>query len=301
MSTKILIEHPDATKVSLPRDLKAPSYRTFFDTTFNNLSATEKHLVLKQSEEYEVSKDKIKEFYNSGRLHPLLFSKYNGAKYTRGKIQYTVSVPGRLKANDSKFEPKESEKLENSSNSYLWRTLAKQYPAKPNLEYMIPYIDSLEIKVPGVGRLPINALDSLAKYAVATQTPLGEALGLAAQETQFGGIPSGNMKAVKTEQDKIYNRHLANMSYFRNFGWIPAEYLVRDFRYNYYPIDRNVPPLQHAFEYWNSGNYNNGDPSHTRMVRDKGAKVLNTAVIQDWISNNKDAQKALTFKSKNPK
>lgn len=83
---------------------------------------------------------------------------------------------------------------------------------------MIPYIDSLEIKVPGIGRISTNALDSLAKYAVVTKTPLNEALGLAAQETQFGAIPSGNLEVVKTEQDALNNRHLANMSYFRNFG-----------------------------------------------------------------------------------
>lgn len=83
---------------------------------------------------------------------------------------------------------------------------------------MIPYIDSLEIKVPGIGRVSTNALDSLAKYAVVTNTPLNEALGLAAQETNFGAIPSGNLKVIKTEQDKLDNRHRANMSYFRNFG-----------------------------------------------------------------------------------
>ena len=297
---------PDAVRVSIPRDvsgLLGPRKIVCFRTDYDNLSNGEKKALAKEAEKYNVPKDKFIEYYNSGRLHPLLYTEYHGGKWTNKSNNSVkdIVVFGRLKENDSKFDPKESERFENSSNSYIWKTLANEYPAKPNLEYMIPYIDSLEIKVPGVGRVSTNALDSLAKYAVITKTPLSEALGLSAQETQFGAIPSGNMTAVKTKQDALNNRHLANMSYFRNFGWIPAEYLVRDFRYNYYPIDRTVPPLQHAFEYWNSGNYNNGDPKHTKMVRDRGESVIITRAIQDWISSNKNAQKALTFKSQNPK
>lgn len=117
MPTKII--KPDATRVSLPRNFKVLPYKTYFSTSFDKLSDTEKRLVLKEAEEYNTSKDKIKEFYNSGRLHPLLYSKYNDAKHTYGNTRYTIIVPGRLKDNDSKFEPEKSEKLEDASNSYL--------------------------------------------------------------------------------------------------------------------------------------------------------------------------------------
>ena len=50
---------------------------------------------------------------------------------------------------------------------------------------------------------------------------------------------------------------LANSNYFKSFGVIPAQYLVRDFRYNGdipykgvhpSPIPLSTPPLEHAFE-----------------------------------------------------
>ena len=86
---------------------------------------------------------------------------------------------------------------------------------------------------------------------------------------------------------------LDNSNYFRNFGSIPAEYLVRDFRYNGdlmfngkrdAPIPLSTPPLQHALEYFNSGRYNTNDKDHTSDVKSSGRKIWNetTGSLIDW-------------------
>jgi hypothetical protein len=174
----------------------------------------------------------------------------------------------------------------------------------PNMKYAIPYIEDLEVIIPGVGRTTTNALDSLAKYAYESQIPLEEALGLPAQETALGAIPFGNYKnvpknATEEERKKIleYNRALGNSSYFRNYGSIPAENMVRDFRYNIVedPISRDIPPLLHAFNYWKDGNYNRGDKNHTSDVIEKGRAVMNTKPVQEWIENSEFAQKVINL------
>lgn len=224
--------------------------------------------------------------YNSGKLKAVIEAKY----------QNTPS--GRVRQNDSPTST-ESSNLEKKMNRMLFHSTDR---VLPNMKYAIPYIEELEVKVPGVGRTTTNALDSLAKYAVQAQIPLSEALGLSAQETAFGALPQYNyVEIVGTEEEKQkardFNRALGNSSYFRNYGIIPAENFVRDFRYNIVedPIDRDVPPLLHAFNYWKKGNYNRGDSDHTKDVKTKGEAVMKTKVIQDWINSSKYAQKALNL------
>lgn len=224
--------------------------------------------------------------YNSGKLKAVIEAKYQNTPL------------GRVRQNDSPTST-ESSNLEKKMNKILYNSTDR---VLPNMKYAIPYIEELEIKVPGVGRTTTNALDSLAKYAVQAQIPLSEALGLSAQETAFGALPQYNyVEIVGTEEEKQkardFNRALGNSSYFRNYGIIPAENFVRDFRYNIVedPIDRDVPPLLHAFNYWKKGNYNRGDSDHTKDVKAKGEAVMKTKVIQDWINNSKFAQKALNL------
>lgn len=224
--------------------------------------------------------------YNSGKLKAVIEAKY----------QNTPS--GRERQNDSPTST-ESSNLEKKMNKRLYNSADR---VLPNMKYAIPYVEELEVKVPGVGRTTTNALDSLAKYAIQAQIPLSEALGLSAQETAFGALPQYNyVEIVGTEEEKQkardFNRTLGNSSYFRNYGIIPAENFVRDFRYNIVedPIDRDVPPLLHAFNYWKKGNYNRGDSNHTKDVKAKGEAVMKTKVIQDWINNSKFAQEALNL------
>ena len=207
--------------------------------------------------------------------------------------------PKRKKNSDVKTTPKESEALENKMNDYIYDT----YGDKINHGYDIPYIDSLEITIPGVGRVSTNALDSIAKYTYEAGIPLYEGLGLAAQETSFGATPAYNYIRVPKDDIKraniikAYNRALGNSSYFRNYGIIPANNLVRDWAY--FKLDDNKragSPLLHAFNYWKKGNYNRNDKNHTSDVRNKGQQVINTPVIREWIKGSKYAQRALRYK-----
>lgn len=262
-----------------------------WENNYSDLTTEYKQKVDTLANKLNINEKDIESYYNSGMLNPALSVYYRG-------------VNARKRDNDSKTS--------NTSTSMETLTNLSLYKGKnstpPNMAYAIPYIEDLEIKVPGVGRTTKNALDSLAKYATLADIPLSEALGLAAQETALGAIPLYNYVSVskgKTEKEKQerkdFNRALGNSSYFRNYGVIPAENLVRDFRYNIIedPIDRNIPPLLHAFEYWKEGNYNRGDPNHTNDVRRKGIEVINTNAIKQWIENSEFAKKALKNETNN--
>lgn len=205
--------------------------------------------------------------------------------------------PKRKKQNDVNVTKDDSELLEHKMNEYIYNV----YGNKIDHNYDIPYIDSLEIKVPDVGRTTTNALDSIAKYTYEAGIPLYEGLGLAAQETAFGATPAYNYGKVPdfAKDMEDYDRALGNASYFRNYETIPANSIVRDWEYFKQPDKKRVgPPLLHAFNYWKSGKYNPKDTTHTRTVRNKGKKVINTPVIQEWIRGSKYAQRALRYKQK---
>lgn len=208
-----------------------------------------------------------------------------------GKKKQPLVAPKRVRQNDSPTSEASTE-LEDQMNKWVYETIGKR---GPNPNYIIPYLKDKEIKVRGVGRVPTNALDSLAKYANKTKLPLSEALGLAAQETAFGAQPYYNYDS-KVDGETISSRALGNSSYFRNFGVIPAENLVRDFRYNKPDwkgeyIDSNIPPLQHAFEYYMKGDYNRGDPNHTKDVKAKGKALMTDPAIQKWMKESKFVKK----------
>lgn len=252
----------------------------FFTASYSDLPVEGKRIINELCKELNIPTDRVEESYNSGRLDKVIAARY--------KVENPEEA--RVRENDSPTK-KTSEEYEARMNNQVYH--GANYVA-PNMPYAIPYLEEKEIKVPGVGRVSTNALDSLAKYAAITDTPLSDALGLAAQETAFGALPVMNY----TDDDSVDNRALGNSSYFRNYGEIPAENFVRDFRYNSKkpgdkPIDRSVPPLQHAFEYFKKGNYNRGDKNHTSDVKAKGREVMKTKAIQDWIANSEFAQKAL--------
>lgn len=259
---------------------------TNWKSNYKDLPQGYKQSILKIVTDLNLNPEDVESLYNSGKLKTVIEAKYQNAP------------SGRVRQNDSPTST-ESSNLEKKMNKMLYNSTDR---VLPNMKYAIPYIEELEVKVPGIGRTTTNALDSLAKYAVQAQIPLSEALGLSAQETAFGALPQYNyVEVVGTEEEKQkardFNRALGNSSYFRNYGIIPAENFVRDFRYNIIedPIDRDIPPLLHAFNYWKKGNYNRGDSNHTKDVKAKGEAVMKTKVIQDWINSSKFAQKALNL------
>lgn len=167
-----------------------------------------------------------------------------------------------------------------------------------NPEYDIPFIPEKKILIDGT-TTSTNVLDSLAKYAgihnrnpQLSQNPLmhsskypaprrlnrNEMLGLSTQETHNGATPYYNYK----DNEALYNRALGNSNYFTAFGTIPADNLMRDFHYNNTEVDRIVPPLLDAFQYFAQGDYNRGDPEHTREVNNKGKEVWKNPKVQEW-------------------
>lgn len=261
---------------------------------YEDLSPVAKEHINSIALEYNIGPDKVEEYYNNGYLNPVI------------KARFQVEGSGRKKGNDSKTK-ESSEYLEGQMNSIVYNRTdqAQGKMSRPNLNYAIPYLEDKEIKVSGVGRVTENALDSLAKYALLTDLPLSEALGLSAQETQFGAIPYINYGSYDkigysdiASSSKEFDTMLGNTSYFRNYGIIPAEYLVRDFAYGLDKVDSNVPPLQHAFEYYKAGKYNPNDPNHTSDVQERGREVMSTPAIQDWISRSDYAKAALENEAK---
>lgn len=195
----------------------------------------------------------------------------------------------RKRKNTSKTGAK-SDKLEFA----MYKNLIRNDRHKPEYrthtpQYDIPYIKSKEIKLNDIGSVSSNALDSIAKYARKTGLDIDEAVGLAAHETGLGHYPLFNDKNGDTQ----YNRALHNSDYFMNFGSIPAEYLVRDFEYNKggrnkgIPIE-DVPPLEHAFNYYKSGLYNPAvKEDHYRKVKAWGERLSKDKTYQTWKQNSK--------------
>lgn len=258
--------------------------RNPWEGTYNELPEDYKKIVNDLAKQMNYNSSEVAQRYDNGDMAGVLYARYKNAP------------SARVRQNDSPTSSKSME-LEDDMNKMLYHSIDR---ALPNMKYAIPYIEELEIKVPGVGRTTTNALDSLAKYAPIAGIPLEEALGIAAQETAFGALPQYNYVEVEgTEEEKQkareFNRALGNASYFRNYGLIPAENFVRDFAYNMAkePVDRNVPPLLHAFNYWKKGMYNRNDPNHTNDVIRKGKEVMATPVIQNWIKQSEFAQKAI--------
>lgn len=241
---------------------------------YRKLEKRWKKLVNSVAEKIGISEKDVENYFNSGRLNPAI-----GA-------YYSIENGGRVRRNDSPTAD-ESEKFNDRVNKTIYgnvkKTSAIPQTGKPNMKYGIPYLIDKEIKIDGVGRMPTNALDSLAKYASITGISLQEALGLAGQETKGGANPYGNTNGTKEE-----NRALLNGNYFREFGFIPAEYLVRDFEYNRegHSVDRNIPPLQHAFQYYKAGKYNSNDKSHSTDVLNTGRIMLNDKDVKNWINSS---------------
>lgn len=200
-----------------------------------------------------------------------------------------IPLKGRVRHNDSPSAER-SELIGNGIHqSIIKGNPNADIPTAPYRAsgYDVPYIIDKEIRAGG-GRFPTNVLDSLAKYAKKTDLSLQDAFGLYKQETSMGSVPYNNTGQLSGEEGKAYDNALMNMNYHREFGSIPANYLVRDFEYDRvgHEVDHSVPPLEHAFKYYKSGRYNPGDPNHTRDVRAAGKELLSAKPVQDWLRSS---------------
>lgn len=192
----------------------------------------------------------------------------------------------RVKQNDSP-----TKEISGGYEDYVNKTISKHGSTFNSKKYYIPYLYDKEIKVRGAGRMSSNMLDSIAVNANKAKIPFNEALGLAVQETHGGAMPT---IAVPAGVDKDKVRAHFNMSYARNYGGIPAEYLINDYEYHNkgYKGSKNndltniESPLQHGFTMYKRGLYNPGDKNHSNDVRAAGNKAISSPDVQKWIQEN---------------
>lgn len=192
----------------------------------------------------------------------------------------------RVKQNDSP-----TKEISGGYEDYVNKTISKHGSTSNSKKYYIPYLYGKEIKVRGAGRMSSNMLDSIAVNANKAKIPFNEALGLAVQETHGGAMPT---IAVPAGMDKDNVRAHFNMSYARNYGGIPAEYLINDYEYHNkgYKGSKNndltniESPLQHGFTMYKRGLYNPGDKNHYNDVRAAGNKAISSPDVQKWIQEN---------------
>lgn len=164
-------------------------------------------------------------------------------------------------------------------------------------DYYIPYIIEKEIKVPGVGRVSTNALDSLAVNAQRAGIDVSDALGLASIETKFGANPN-----IVLGDDPEENRAIMNASFMRNYGGIYPQFMVNNHEWfqngwedsKYGPKLKVASPLQQAFIMFKNGIYNSGERGHTQKVKNEGKRLMSLPIIQNWykqfLRNKKKAQ-----------
>lgn len=192
----------------------------------------------------------------------------------------------RVKQNDSP-----TKEISSGYEDYVNKTISKHGSLPNSKKYYIPYLYDKEIKVRGAGRMSSNMLDSIAVNANKAKIPFNEALGLAIQETHGGAMPT---IAVPAGMDKDKVKAHFNMSYARNYGGIPAEYLINDYEYHNkgYKGSKNndltniESPLQHGFTMYKRGLYNPGDKNHSNDVRTAGNKAVSSPDVQKWIQEN---------------
>lgn len=203
-------------------------------------------------------------------------------------------MPKRQRPNNSPTKNR-SESLENKMRQRIVNYQNISGGSNPN--YDIPFIPEKAIVIGG-STTSTNALDSLAKYAgIHNREPklsehpilhsskykaprkinMDEMLGLSTQETHNGAWPYYNMN-----EDKEYNRAVGNSNYFTAFGYIPADNFVRDFHYNKTNVDRNVPPLLDAFQYFAQGDYNRVNSNHTKDVNTAGKEAWKNPNVRKW-------------------
>lgn len=224
----------------------------------------------------------------------------------------------RVLPSDIESTKKRTESFEN----HIVNNINAQLRANPRgIEYNIPYVYDKEIKVDGVGRLSTNMLDSLAvnlpianetlKKAGKPELTFRDAVGLAGEETNFGASPNvsldawikkykqdNNGKEPSDEEKHEYERALLNMSVARNFGGIPAPYLINNHS-SYYSqgwknsiygkhLNNVESPLANGLIQYGLGIYNTNAKYHTTSVQNKGNTILNDKDVKKWLNDNKE-------------
>lgn len=249
-----------------------------------------------------------KDKYSTTQVRRAVFAK-NSKKFKHQSGGEITPVMHRVRANDSRTSAESTlveNEILNTQKKMLNIEKDKGIHSDP---YYIPYLEDQEVRIPGIGRVPKNMLDSIAVNAKKAGVPLRDALGLVGLETVFGASPTTSIRAwVKdfkarqgrkptNEELKARSRHVLNSSFARNMGGIHAQFLINDHEYTtrgweqspkYKQKLQNIKsPLQHGFTLYKLGLYNSGDPEHTKNVQQKGDAIMNTDVVKEWFKNSK--------------
>lgn len=227
-----------------------------------------------------------------------------GLKKYYSKNPEKIPRQQRILNNDSPTK-KDSEKIENNILNTQNKALEAAEKINRNADYYyIPYIYDKEIKIPGIGRVSENMLDSIAINARRAGLDLQQAVGLATEETKLGAIPGfsleANKKAYKNkygkemskEQQKALERAAHNSSFSRNHGGIYPQFLVNDHEWSSRGWEKRedlkkaltniASPLEHAFTLYKKGFYNTGDENHSSKVKKAGKEVMKTKAFKEW-------------------
>ena len=252
-----------------------------------------------------IPKDKIEEYWNSGRLLPMVEAfdpqHFQSGLYVNDAGD-TTFVLGAKKLNSSKTSVRRidrkhmdisSDVQEVARNKQIYDRVKSYTP--PNLKYGIRFLPETGVVDTGYGGLiTYNALDTLAKYGVMEGLSPVEYLGLPWRETKLGR----QIGSIRPKSE-LENRAFYNMNYFANYGFIPAESIVNDWAYNMKDANgesehskNDTPPLQHAFRFYKSGKYNPGEPNHTALVIKAGNEILANPGIQKWMAQSKYVDKS---------
>ena len=267
-----------------------------------------KTLIDRTAMEAGVPRDKIAEYWNSGRLLPMMEGRYPNLFYGglyKGSQNNLMFYQGAKKPNTSKTSISRisddaisisSDVQETNRNKQIYGR--KEEQTLPNLKYGIQFLPETGIVDLGNGSYTTyNALDSLAKYGVMENLTPEEYLGLPWRETQLGRYVGAYAPSDIPQSKRAYY----NMNYFNNYGFIPAENLVNDWAYNMKDANgqsvhskTDMPPLQHAFRYFKSGKYNPGEPGHRNFVIQSGKNILANPDVQKWKAQSKYVDHAYT-------
>lgn len=183
-----------------------------------------------------------------------------------------------------------------SESSRLEDAIAAEIRADKNINhaYDIPYIKNKETTILGK-TLTTNSLDSIAKYAGITHTPLEEAIALGF-ESNYGRQPYFNFG-----QKGVSDRAIGNTNYQKNYGTIPAHLYIRDYEYTKGGYNKgkpytNIEPLRHGLEFYKKGKYNPAlkvkDPNtgktinHTQLVKKIAKQLPTDPNYMKWKNNS---------------
>ena len=115
-------------------------------------------------------------------------------------------------------------------------------------------------------------------------TPSAEAARLQKESFDYGMSKTNRMSAEEYEKSRILHKREQLQRAKDQINFIINNYNDFEKAWSDYET-KTVPPFEHAFQYYKTGKYNSGDPTHTDMVKLKGAEVMQSPEFKNWFKN----------------